>query len=121
MTYHTRLRSGMRGIEITLSGTVNKKQDGAKEVLVLASTVNRPEVMLGPFQEASNIEYDLYTQKPKPISEQEIGAYAALLSAVPGNAEGTQVQVTGRLHKQGATGYALDVRRFELEGGAKGY
>lgn len=110
----------MRGIEITLSGKVNKKLDNTKEVLVLASTAIRPEVTLAPFQEASNIQYDLETHKPKPVSDQEKAAYGSLLSVVAAKKEGVSVQVTGRLHKQGKRDYVLDVRRFEVAGGGSG-
>jgi hypothetical protein len=102
---------------MTLTGTVIKKQDATDGSLVLTATSNRSEVMLAPFQDASNIEYDMASQSYKPATEQELAAYKSLSSLVVEKPQGVQVQVTGRLHKQGATGYALDVRRFAIMGG----
>lgn len=102
----------MRGIEITLNGKVNKQQDGTNVVLTLAGTPSRPEVVLAPFQATSNIEWDMQTQSPRPVSDQERGAYALLSSAVASGAAGTTQQVTGRLHK-GANGFSIDVRSFK--------
>jgi hypothetical protein len=107
----------MRGIQLTLSGEVKKKQDGGKEVLVLSGTSTRPDVTLAPFQKSSQIEWDKDTGTAKPVTDKELGAYAALSSAIGGNTA-AKVEVTGTIHKQGEKKFVLDVRRFEM-GGAK--
>jgi hypothetical protein len=107
----------MRGIQLTLSGKVKKKQDGGKDVLVLTGTSTRPDVTLAPFQKSSQIEWDKDTGTTKPVTDKELGAYAALSSAVGSNPT-AKVEVTGTIHKHGEKEFVLDVRRFEM-GGAK--
>jgi galactose oxidase len=104
----------MRGIEMTLSGVVTKKQLGADEQLTLAGTSTRPELVLAPFQATSKIEWDMKAQAPRPISDAEAGAYARLSAALADHPAGVTVQVTGRLQKHGANKFSLDVREFEV-------
>ena len=104
----------MRGIEMTLSDMVTKKQLGADEQLTLAGTSTRPELVLAPFQATSKIEWDMKAQAPRPISEAEAGAYTRLSAALADHPAGVTVQVTGRLQKHGANEFSLDVREFEV-------
>ena len=103
----------MRGFEITLSGVVTKKENGAGEQLILAGTSTRPNVTLGPFRESSNIQWDMTMQKPRPITQKEAGGYAQLSGWSDSHTNGASVQVTGRLHKHGNNKFSLDVRSFE--------
>jgi galactose oxidase len=57
----------MRGIEMTLSGVVTRKQTGANQQMTLAGTSTRPELILAPFQETSQIKWDMAAKAPKPI------------------------------------------------------
>ncbi|KAF2179647.1 copper radical oxidase [Zopfia rhizophila CBS 207.26] len=105
----------LRGLEMTLSGVVTKKQLGADQQLTLASTPTRPELVLAPFQETSKIEWDLLKNAPKPVSEAETGAYAQLSAAVAEHPEGVELQVTGRLRKHDANGFFLEVRGLKVD------
>jgi hypothetical protein len=105
---------------MTLPGVVNKKQTGSEEVLILAATLTRPEVALAPFQATSKIEWDMATQSPHPVSDQELAAYASLLSALGSSAAGATVEVTGRLNKMGANEFSLDVREFKIDSSVTG-
>jgi len=102
----------MRGIEMTLSGVVTKKQLDTGEQLTLASTSTRPELVLEPFQATSKIEWDRAAKAPKPRSNVEADAYAQLSAAVAEH-PGVAVQVSGRLQKHGANKF-LEVREFEV-------
>jgi galactose oxidase len=101
----------MRGIEMTLSGAVEKK----REQLVLAGNETRPKLVLAPFKEGSKIEYDMWKKVDREMSEEEAGAYEELFKALAGQASGMKVVVTGRLQKNGAGDFSLDVRAFKIE------
>jgi galactose oxidase len=101
----------MRGIEMTLSGAVEKKG----EQLVLAGNETRPKLVLAPFKETSKIEYDMWAKVDREMSEEEAGAYEELSKALAGQASGMKVVVTGRLQKNGAGDFSLDVRAFKIE------
>jgi hypothetical protein len=111
----------LRGIELTLTGTVVKKQVGGEVKLTMASTSSRPEVILAPFKAASVLERDHKANALMPASNDELGAFASLSTTASPRADGVSAQVTGRLHKVGENSFELDVRGFEVvnEGGAK--
>ena len=104
----------MRGIEMTVTGVATKKQSGANEQLTLAGTSTRPQVMLAPFQEASQLKWDMKAQAPRPIIDAEVGAYERLRAKLADHPTGVTVQVTGTLQKQGDNDFSLDVRNFKV-------
>ena len=106
----------MRGIEMTLSGFVEKKTVAAEERLVLAGNATRSQVVLAPFQSTSKIEYDMKAGGERPMSKEEAGAYDELAAALAGRSGGVEVTVTGRLQKHGVDSFSLDVRAFSFEG-----
>jgi len=103
----------MRGIEITLSGTVT----GTGGRLHLAGTSSQSHPLcLAPFTEASQLKWDIKAEAPRPISDVEAGAYERLSEALASRPEGApvQVQVTGTLQKSEAGEFSLFVREFEF-------
>jgi galactose oxidase len=100
----------MRGIEMTLSGAVQKEG----EQLVMDGNSTRPKLVLGPFKETSKIEYDMWKKVDREMSPDEAGAYDKLSAAIAGHS-GAKVVVTGRLQKHGAGDFSLDVRAFKIE------
>ena len=105
----------MRGIEMTLSGVVTKKQAGADEQLTLAGTSTRQALTLDPFQASSQIKWDMTAKAPAPISDAEAGAYAQLSAALTDQPAGVTVQVVGTLQKSSDNKFSLDVRDFEIQ------
>ncbi|KAK5693080.1 hypothetical protein LTR97_010556 [Elasticomyces elasticus] len=103
---------GMRGIEMTIPGVVTMKRVGANEVLTLASTTTRPEVVLTPYLASSTIEWNMDTQAPQLVTALETGAYASLASVIAQQSAGLAVEVTGPLQKQDMNKFSLDVRHF---------
>ncbi|KAK4891906.1 hypothetical protein LTR27_009605 [Elasticomyces elasticus] len=108
---------GMRGIEMTLSGVVTSKRVGIEEVLTLAGTTTRADVILKPYHASSTIEWNMDTQAPQPVTALETGAYASLASVIAEQSAGLAMEVTGPLRKQGTNKFSLDVRRFRKTGG----
>jgi len=106
----------VRGIEMTLSGAVSVRKDDGKEQVVLAGTGTRPQVLLAPFREGSQIKWDIATGAPKPVDEAEAGAYGRLLKALVGRPKEVPVKVTGTLQRWiGLIAvFSLDVRKFEV-------
>ena len=104
----------MRGVEMTVSGVVTKKQSGADEQLTLAGNSTRPQLVLAPFQATSQLKWDMTAQAPRPITDAEAGAYKHLSAMLADHPTGVTVQVTGTLQKQGANEFSLDVRGFEV-------
>jgi hypothetical protein len=111
----------LRGIELTITGTVVKKQVGGEDKLILAATPTRPEVILASFKAASVLERDHKANALMPASDAELNAFASLSTIASPSANGANVKVTGRLHKLGENSFELDVREFEVvdDGGAK--
>jgi hypothetical protein len=109
----------LRGIELTLTGTVVKKQVGGGDRLILAATSTRPEVALAPFKAASVLERDHKANALMPASDTELNAFTSLSTIAPPRTNGVRVKVTGRLHKLGENSFELHVRGFEVvdEGG----
>jgi hypothetical protein len=111
----------LRGIELTLTSTVIKKQVGGEDRLILAATSTRPEVPLASFKAASVLERDHKANALMPASDAELNDFTSLSTIASPRADGVSVKVTGRLHKLGENNFELDVRGFEVvnEGGAK--
>ena len=104
----------MRGIEMTVSGTVTKTKAGINEHLTLAGTSTRPELILAPFQASSQLKWDMQISAAKPITNAEAGAYQELVTTVSDHTAGVEVQVTGTLQKHDADKFSLDVREFKV-------
>ncbi|KAI9694904.1 MAG: hypothetical protein M1822_000520 [Bathelium mastoideum] len=102
----------MRGIEMTICGTVTKEKSGADERLTLAGTSTRPSLLLTPFQATSQLKWDIKANAPQPITDAEANAYNQLVAALADNP--AEVQVTGTLQKHDADKLSLDVRTFEI-------
>jgi hypothetical protein len=111
----------LRGIELTLTGTVVKKQVGGEDRFIMASTSTRPEVALAPFKAASVLERDHKANALMSASDAELKAFTSLSAIASPSTNGVRVNVTGRLHKLGDNRFELDVRGFEVvdDGGAK--
>jgi hypothetical protein len=104
----------IRGIEMTLTGVVTRKHAGAKEQLVLARAPSGSEVALAPFQESSNIRWDLAAKAISPISNSEAGEYERLFALTADHPAGLTVKATGSLQKHGNDEFSLDLREFEV-------
>ena len=102
----------MRGIEMTLSGAVTKTQD---DQIKLAGTSTRPDVVLAPFQPHSQLKWDMKAEGPRPITDEEAGAYKRLTTTLADHTAGVTMQVTGTLQKHDANEFSLDVREFEIQ------
>jgi hypothetical protein len=88
----------MRGLEMTISGTVTEHLAR----LALGGTPTRPELVLAPLQAADKVQWDFATRTSKPMSDDEVSAFARLSAALAANPAGATVQVTGPLKKSGA-------------------
>ena len=104
----------MRGIEKTISDTVTKEKSGPNEQLRLAGTSTRAQLTLAPFQATSQLKWDSKANVPKPIADEEAGAYERLAATLGGHGGEVTVLVTGTLQKQGGKAFSLDVRDFEV-------
>ena len=105
----------MRGIEITVSGKLIKRQSGAQEQITMASTSTRPQLVLAPFQPASQLKWDMAAKATRPITNTEAEAYHRLSATLTEQSTGVMMQVTGTLQKHGAGDFSLDVREFEVQ------
>ncbi|KAK0625801.1 hypothetical protein B0T14DRAFT_508603 [Immersiella caudata] len=103
----------MRGIEITLEGVV-KSENG--ELSVVGESTGGRTVVLGQFGEGSQIRWDIKTEKPREVSDEETAAYERLTEAVGKREDSGEVSVnvTGTLQKGCDGGFSLDVREFEV-------
>jgi hypothetical protein len=120
LTLHATLPD-LRGIELTLTGTVTKKHVDGEDKLTMASTSTRPEVTLAPFDAADVLERDHKANALIPASDAELNAYISLSGIASPSADGIRAKVTGRLYKLGDNRFELHVRGFEVvnDGGAK--
>jgi galactose oxidase len=111
----------LRGIELTLTGIVTKKQVDGEDRLTMSSTSTRPEVALAPFKAADVLERDHKANALMPASDAELNAFTSLSVIASPSADGLRAKVTGRLHKLGENNFELDVRGFEVvdDGGVK--
>ncbi|KXT11392.1 hypothetical protein AC579_228 [Pseudocercospora musae] len=105
---------GIRGIEITLtSGVVTRKSDGKPHAgqLLLVAEETRPEVLLAPYRQRSNIPYDFKAANAKPITKEEADAYAQLFTVVDPDDRVT-LKGTGPLQKHEEGKCSLRWREF---------
>ena len=98
----------MRGIEMTLEGKVTAHFG----LLTLLGNDTRPDVVLAPLQGPDKVQWDFTTRSNKPMTAEEASAYARLSATLATQPNGTQVQVTGPLKKNG-TEFFLEVREFK--------
>jgi galactose oxidase len=93
----------LRGIEITMSGTIDTRGDE----LFLDGDERRPTVRLAPLNPADKVQWDRPARAPQRVTSDEAAAYAALANrAGQGRREAT---VTGPLRQEGS-GFTLQVR-----------
>lgn len=95
----------IRGLEVTQSDVVGK----IGEQITMASTSTRPDVILAPFKQTSNIRMTRVSKAPRPITADEAGAYEQLPTALEGQAAGLNVEVIGVIQKA-ETKYSLEAR-----------
>lgn len=108
----------MRGIEITVTGTVTKRRTGNEDNLFLSGTSTRAELALAPFKAESKLERDHKACALMPASEPELSAYESLYDEVLSHHKDLTATVTGRLHKLGENDFCLDVKESNVIGGA---
>jgi galactose oxidase len=106
---HVAQTSEMRGVEVTLRGTL--QQDGGG--LTLAGGPERPAVALRRLAPHEKVQWTHAIRERKPPEPSETGAYDTLMAAVSTLRDGQEVTVTGPL-KRDDTGYELHVRTFEM-------
>ena len=99
----------LRGIEMTLEGKVTNHFG----LLTLVANKTRPNLVLAPLQEPDKVQWDFTTRSNQPLTAEEESAYARLSTILAGQSNGTQVQVTGPLKKNG-TEFFLEVRKFKI-------
>jgi hypothetical protein len=98
-----------RGVEVTVTGAVQQEGGAAW----LAPTAVRPRVQLLPLVPADKVQIDQENGVPRPLPASEAEAYAGLLAAAKGGADGASSwSVTGPL-KQTTDGFELEVRAFQ--------
>ena len=98
-----------RGVEVTLSGTIEQK--GVEYFLV--GNDRRPPVALAPLQAADKIQWDHKSASLKPLEDDERLAFEQLVARTTSGPNSHQVTVTGPL-KETDTGFTLEVRQFEV-------
>jgi hypothetical protein len=100
----------LRGIEMTLSGTVDKTD----ELLTLVGNQTRPSVLLAPLDAANKVQWDFATKANWPLAPDEASAYTRLKQILSDpNRRGSSITVTGMLLKS-ERGFLLEVRAFTV-------
>ena len=99
----------LRGIEMTLSGTV-EQTDG---MLWLAGSASRPSVRLAPLEANNKVQWDFATQSTWPLEPDEETAYVRLKQTLQDAVPPDPVTVTGTLLKN-QDGFVLEVRTFAV-------
>jgi galactose oxidase len=99
----------MRGIEMTLEGKVTDHFG----LLTLGGDQSRPDLVLAPLQGTDKVQWDLTTRSNQPMTAEEASAYTRLSAKLATQSNGTQVQVTGPLRKNGSE-FFLEVREFKV-------
>jgi galactose oxidase len=99
----------LRGIEMTLSGTV-EQTDG---MLWLAGSASRPSVRLAPLEAKNKVQWDFATQSTWPLEPNEETAYVRLKQRLQDPVPLGPVTVTGTLLKN-EDGFVLEVRTFAV-------
>jgi hypothetical protein len=82
-------------------------------LLTLVANKTRPNLVLAPLQEPDKVQWNFTTRSNQPLTAEEESAYARLSAILAGQSNGTQVQVTGPLKKNG-TEFFLEVRKFKI-------
>ena len=106
---HVAETSQLRGVEVTLRGTV--QEEGG--VLILARRGARPNVRLRRLEGYEKIQWNHMIRERKAIEPTEAGAYDTLMAAVSTLNRGQEIMITGPL-KRANNGYELHVRTFEF-------
>ena len=96
----------LRGVEITLTGTLGTDPDGTARLDVPASA---EPVRLEALTREDVVQWDPANQRAAAVSDEELHAFAGLAAA----AAGSSLTVTGPL-RQAGDGYVLEVRELEL-------
>jgi hypothetical protein len=99
----------MRGIEMTLKGKVTHHFG----LLTLVGDKTRPDLVLAPLQGPDKVQWDFTMRSNQPMTAEEASAYARLSTKLAPQSNGSQVQVTGPLKKNGAE-FFLEVREFKI-------
>jgi hypothetical protein len=73
----------------------------------------RPDLVLAPLQETDKIQWNFTTRSNQPMTAEEASAYARLSAKLATQSNGTEVQVTGPLKKNGSE-FFLEVREFKI-------
>jgi hypothetical protein len=82
-------------------------------LLTLVSDKTRPNLVLAPLQGPDKVQWDFTTRSNQPMTAEEASAFARLSAKLATQSNGTQVQVTGPLKKNG-TEFFLEVREFKV-------
>ena len=98
----------MRGVEVSLKGTVEARDD----VLVMVAEGRRPSVELAPLDPGEKIQWDRAAGRPEPVTPSEGAAYHTLTHSSQA-ARTQQLTVTGPL-LQTEAGYRLKVRQVQF-------
>jgi galactose oxidase len=96
----------LRGIEVTLTGTVESRGDE----LFLGAGDGRRSVRLAPLDPADKVQWDRPSRAPQPVSPEEAAARARLVTEAA-QADAGPVTVTGPLRQAGAD-FTLEVREL---------
>ena len=104
----------LRGIEVTLAGTVTRKRVGNDEHFTIVDDSNKAEVVLAQLQEGNKVQWDRETGKPQSSTSEEAAAFARLSEAVTQHEEGLKLEVTGPLQKKDAGNSLLEVRKWDF-------
>jgi hypothetical protein len=82
-------------------------------LLTLVGNKTRPDLVLAPLQGPDKIQWDFTTRSNQPMTDEEASAYTRLSAKLATQSNGTQVQVTGPLKKNGSE-FFLEVRKFKV-------
>ena len=99
----------LRGIEMTLEGKVTNHLG----LLTLVADKSKSDLVLAPLQGPDKIQWNFTTRSNQPLTAEEETAYSRLSALLSSQSNGTQVQVTGPLKKNG-TEFFLEVRKFKV-------
>lgn len=104
----------IRGIEVTLAGTVTRKRIGDNEHFTIVDDSNKAEVFLAQLQQGSKVQWDRETGKPQSSTSEEAAAFVRLSEAVTQHEKGLKLEVTGPLQKTDMANSLLEVREWEV-------
>ncbi|HLX92416.1 MAG TPA: galactose oxidase-like domain-containing protein [Puia sp.] len=101
----------LRGVEITLAGTVSWRKGGN---LLLHGNMQGSPLPLYPMMAADKVQWDATTQAPRPLEPKEQSAWQDLENIARGAEALVSVVVAGPLKKVEEE-YILEVRKFSLQ------